>query len=268
VIVVYKERLDEGREMPRDLMSSLQILVECVLSCRASIHRNIDSIHRKLQPIAAFVTTMHARGGVGNHIKRVVLYKAEANQVAEYREKLTQALAEFGVSLFTLESRISCLHTRIQLRSNISVQDGVAQIDRRLEELVEAMRDVGFQPSRPSSTHSESMQVDSTPDSVEVVNPATIVLPPSPTPIPSPASSAPIRPPIVAAVAGATVGLVATPAAYAVAPAVVSHFAPSPGNGNIMNFNGSTVNSIGGDQITNHYLTAAMDTVTGFVNAI
>jgi len=32
-----------------------------------------------------------------------------------------------------------------QLRSNISVQDGVSQIDKRLDELVEAMKKVGMQ---------------------------------------------------------------------------------------------------------------------------
>jgi hypothetical protein len=58
----------------------------------------IRFVFSKLEPIDKFVRAHNQRHGFKGNLKRVILYKHEAAQVEEYREKLTQALAEFGVN--------------------------------------------------------------------------------------------------------------------------------------------------------------------------
>ena len=209
---------------------------------------------------------MQTRSGVGNSIKKAILFKVEANQVAEYREKLTQALAEFGVGLLISAIPSSVLMYHMQFRSHISVQDGVAQIDRRLEELVEAMKNFGLQSgfsppsSRPPSAN--SMIIDSPPlaspspqaASVEAVHVVH-------SPVPTPASPVPVA----AAVTGATLGIVGTSAAYAVTPAVMAQFSPSANGAGNTTVIGSVFNQVGGNQTYNNFLEAG--SVAGTVAA-
>ena len=68
-------------------------------SCLVLCFHMTDSPKSKLKPITEFAQKMQTRSGFGNSIKKAILFKAEANQVTEFREKLTQALAEFGVGL-------------------------------------------------------------------------------------------------------------------------------------------------------------------------
>jgi hypothetical protein len=107
VVITQKRRAQEGKQLAPELVESLEMLVG------------------KLKPIEKFVTGQNARSGFKGNVKRFINHKMETGQIRDYTEKLTQALAEFG------------------LRSNINVQDGVAQIDRKLEDLIEAFERMG-----------------------------------------------------------------------------------------------------------------------------
>jgi hypothetical protein len=54
---------------------------------------------RKLEPIRKFLVEHHTRQGFKAGFKRIALHRTEASQIADQREKLTHALAEFGVSV-------------------------------------------------------------------------------------------------------------------------------------------------------------------------
>jgi hypothetical protein len=78
---------------------------------------NLRDLVSKLQPIENFMTQQSRRHGV----QRFLMHKADATKIENYRRRLSEALDEF------------------QLRSNINVEDGVAQMGKKLEDLMEKL---------------------------------------------------------------------------------------------------------------------------------
>jgi len=99
VVLVQQKYQRDGRELAPGMVSNLEDFV------------------KKLLPVKDFVIKQNSR----HVLKRFAMYKADAGKVAWAREQMTEALAEFG------------------LRSQLNIQEGVGQIDRRLDDLVGAL---------------------------------------------------------------------------------------------------------------------------------
>jgi len=145
VIIASDKRKKQGRELDPELLASLEVLVG------------------KILPIEEFLREKKSRSGVKGNLKKFLHHRVDVASINDCREKLTQALAEFG------------------LRANINVEDGVAQIDKRLEELTEAMERFGIQ----SRQNSQNNQFTTAPAPVPAPDQASQRPPPRPS-FPSP----------------------------------------------------------------------------------
>lgn len=103
VVVVQQEGEAAGRPMAPKLEYNLGVLVRCVirlcLTCFPLILPSWIYSYSKLRPIEEYVSSQTERNGVTRFVKHIVMHKVDAGKIKEYQERLTQALAEFSVSV-------------------------------------------------------------------------------------------------------------------------------------------------------------------------
>jgi hypothetical protein len=85
--------------------------------CLSQISTILNRYGRKLKPIEKFVTGQNARSGFKGNVKRFINHKMETGQIRDYTEKLTQALAEFGVSVWISSETVALVYLFYPTRS-------------------------------------------------------------------------------------------------------------------------------------------------------